>query len=56
MEVDGAIKSYPNLIEKACDYVTAQKKVVGTVWSQRAYYYDIALDNIRQVRSRCPDW
>lgn len=57
MEVDGTINSYPELIDKACDYVTAQKNsVVGDVWPYRAYYYDINLENIKSVRRQCPEW
>ena len=57
MEVDAAINLYPDLINKACDYVTAQKKsIVGGIWPYRAYYYGARLKNIDSVRKRCPEW
>ncbi|MCD6373473.1 MAG: hypothetical protein J7L37_08035 [Thermococcus sp.] len=57
MEVDGSIDKYPGLIDRACDYVAAQKnsKVKG-IWPQRAYYYGVDLDNVREVKRHCPDW
>jgi len=57
MEVDGTINSYPELINKACEYVTAQKNsVVGDIWPQRAYYYNANINNVDEVRNQCPEW
>lgn len=56
MEVDGDINLYPELINKACDYLEAQRRATGFIWSQRAYYYNANISNINEVRDQCPEW
>jgi len=54
--VDGDINLYPELINKACDYLEAQRRATGFIWSQRAYYYNANISNINEVRDQCPEW
>ncbi|NJE61732.1 hypothetical protein [Thermococcus sp. 21S7] len=57
LEVDGSINQYPELLHKACDYVSAQRRSeVGGLWPKRAYYYGVDLNNAREVKRHCPDW
>ncbi len=57
MEVDETINSYPELINKACDYIKARESLTGRdIWQIRAYYFDTDINNVDKVRKRCSEW
>jgi len=62
MEVDNKIDSYPELINRACDYIKARNRLTGRdIWQIRAYYFDTNIENVDKVRNGayikgCEDW
>ncbi|ADC70138.1 conserved hypothetical protein [Methanocaldococcus sp. FS406-22] len=57
MEVDGQINDFPDLINRACDYIILRKSLTGRdIWQRRAYYFDIKKEFIDKVRGTCPEW
>lgn len=56
MEADGAVRSSEYKLQRACDYVSAQETIGGSIWENRAYYFDWDINIVSYIRNMCPKW